>query len=210
MVLPLDPDPVCLMGNGHDRRSGHMESTDDTLTDLAVSGDHDAFNELQRRWEPKMLGRAFQILRDHEDARDACQEAFLKAFKKISGFKRNSRFSTWMYMITTNTCLDRIKKGTREIPTEPLPPTRPDPPDLGTVLEDIIYGSELAPIIARAVATLRRKEREAFLLFFSCGMTLPEIAAHKGWPIGTVKTRVYTARHKMQETLTQLGLAPTS
>ena len=80
---------------------------------LAAGGDTGAFNQLVVRWERPIFALAYRTLGREEDARDICQEAFLRAFRAIGGFKGQARFSSWLYRIALNLCRDWIRKERR-------------------------------------------------------------------------------------------------
>ena len=83
-----------------------MCRTDEELVALAAGGDTNAFNQLVVRWERPIYTLAFRVLGREEDARDICQEAFLRAFRGLKGFKGQARFSSWVYRIALNLCRD--------------------------------------------------------------------------------------------------------
>ena len=90
-----------------------MHQTDEELVRLAIDGDTDAFNQLVVRWERPIYGLAYRVLGREEDARDVCQEAFLRAFRSIKGFRGQAKFSSWMYRIALNLCRDWMRKERR-------------------------------------------------------------------------------------------------
>ena len=90
-----------------------MQKTDEELVRSAARGDTDAFNELVARWEVPIHALAYRVLGRDEDARDVCQEAFLRAFRGLSRFKGQAKFSSWLYRIALNLCNDRLRRERR-------------------------------------------------------------------------------------------------
>ena len=97
----------------HMTATAATEVTDEQLVALAAGGDTGAFNQLVVRWERPIFALAYRTLGREEDARDVCQEAFLRAFRAIGGFKGQARFSSWLYRIALNQCRDWIRKERR-------------------------------------------------------------------------------------------------
>ena len=90
-----------------------MQRTDEELVARAITGDSESFNQLVRRWERQIYALAYRVLGREEEARDVCQETFLRAFRGIKGFKGQAKFSSWLYRIALNLCRDWIRKERR-------------------------------------------------------------------------------------------------
>jgi RNA polymerase sigma-70 factor, ECF subfamily len=88
-----------------------MSRTDEELVASSLAGDPSAFDLLVLRWDRKIQGAIFRLMGSEEEARDLCQEAFLKAYRGLGGFKGEARFSSWLYQIALNLCRDRIAAG---------------------------------------------------------------------------------------------------
>src|SRR6186713_1094882 len=107
-------------GDGRHRLTGRrtvrsllMTRTDEELVARSRSGDVDSFNQLIVRWERPIFALAYRVLGREEDARDVCQETFLRAFRAIHGFKGQAKFSSWLYRIALNLCRDWIRRKKR-------------------------------------------------------------------------------------------------
>src|SRR3954467_12683266 len=87
-----------------------MGPTDEELVAAFQDGDASAFDQLVRRWDRRIHGAIYRVVGADEDARDLCQEAFLKAYRGLGTFKREARFSSWLYQIAVNVCRDRIRR----------------------------------------------------------------------------------------------------
>ena len=87
--------------------------TDEELVSRAQAGDQESFNQLVVRWERPIYALAYRTLGREDDARDVVQEAFLRAFRGLKGFKGEAKFSSWLYRITLNLCRDWMRKNRR-------------------------------------------------------------------------------------------------
>ena len=94
--------------------------TDEELVDRSRGGDVDSFNKLILRWERPIYALAYRVIGREEDARDVCQEAFLRAYRALPGFKGEAKFSSWLYRITLNLCRDWIRRQ-RRAPVTQMP-----------------------------------------------------------------------------------------
>src|SRR3954454_21587015 len=90
-----------------------MTWTDEELVARSIGGDADSLNELILRWERPIYALAYRTIGREEDARDVCQEAFLRAFRALPGFKGQAKFSSWLYRITLNLCRDWMRRQKR-------------------------------------------------------------------------------------------------
>src|SRR4026208_5588 len=90
-----------------------MPWTDEELVARSITGDLESFNQLVLRWERPIYALAYRTIGREEDARDVCQETFLRAFRALGGFKGEAKFSSWLYRITLNLCRDWIRRERR-------------------------------------------------------------------------------------------------
>src|SRR5512136_2135027 len=90
-----------------------MTVTDEELVARSIAGDTDSFNQLILRWERPIYALAYRQLGREEDARDVVQDAFLRAFRALPGFKGEAKFSSWLYRITLNLCRDWMRRERR-------------------------------------------------------------------------------------------------
>ena len=97
-----------------------MTATDEELVARSVAGDTDSFNQLIVRWERPIYALAYRQVGREEDARDIVQDAFLRAFRALPGFKGEAKFSSWLYRITLNLCRDFMRRA-RRAPFLPVP-----------------------------------------------------------------------------------------
>ncbi len=173
-----------------------MTRTDEELVARATAGDQDSFNQLVARWERPIYALAYRTLGREEEARDVVQEAFLRAYRGLKGFKGEAKFSSWLYRITLNLCRDWIRKE-RRAPIVQVP-EGVDPVDLADAqispsesVEDLVGRREMSQAVSRAMADLPDEQRQAILLKEYHGLTFQEIADMLDCPLSTVKTRLY-------------------
>jgi RNA polymerase sigma-70 factor (ECF subfamily) len=172
-----------------------MTWTDEQLVTRSQGGDVESFNQLILRWERPIYALAFRVLGREDDARDVCQEAFLRAFRALPGFKGQAKFSSWLYRITLNLCRDWMRKH-RRTPVSQLPEgvealALAEAGGPSVSIEDLAARRELTAVVARAMESLPEEQRTAIVLKEYHGMTFQEIADLQGCPLSTVKTRLY-------------------
>src|SRR5512147_2828260 len=173
----------------------HAMWTDEELVARSIEGDPESFNQLIRRWERPIYALAYRVLGREEDARDVCQEAFLRAFRALPGFKGQAKFSSWLYRITLNLCRDWMRRQ-RRTPVV----SAPEGVDIvelaseqGPVesIEDLVARNQLSRTVGEAMRLLPEEQRTAIVLKEYHGLTFQEIADLQGCPLSTVKTRLY-------------------
>ncbi len=173
-----------------------MTRTDEELVARATAGDLESFNQLVARWERPIHALAYRTLGRDEDARDVVQEAFLRAYRGLRGFKGEAKFSSWLYRITLNLCRDWVRCERRAALVQP--PEGTDAVDLADEraaptesVEELVARREMSKAVSRAMAELPEEQRHAILLKEYHGLTFQEIADMLGCPLSTVKTRLY-------------------
>ena len=193
MIRPLAPVGRLSKQNGTGSRG--MTRTDEELVARAQGGDIESFNQLIVRWERPIYALAYRVIGKEEDARDVCQDAFLRAYRALPGFKGQAKFSSWLYRIALNLCRDWIRRQ-RRAPVSQLPEDM-DAIELASEkgpvesIEDLVARRELSAIVEEAMSELSEEQRTAIILKEYHGMTFQEIADMQGCPLSTVKTRLY-------------------
>lgn len=198
-----------------ERGKGSTVSLDErSLVKRARQGDVAAFEELIEDQQEKVYNLAYRMLGDQEGALDLAQEAFLKAFQNLKTFRFQAKFSTWIYRIATNLCLDEIRKAKRrplehsldrplemgdgEI-TRELPSSWGDP-------EEHYYRSESERIVQQGLMGLSPEQRSLIIMRDLDDLSYQEIAERTGLPLGTVKSGIYRARQALKEVLIESEL----
>ena len=173
-------------------RSG--DEDDEALVRRALAGDTDAFGCLVTRYQKVMYTVAMRMLGNAENAGDATQDAFIKAYHALPSFDSKYRFYSWMYRIVVNECLNAIRSR------RPL-----DPLDAGIAGLDNPFETTLADErheqIAAALRRLPLEYRSVVVLRHFAGQSYGEIATALGIPEKTVKSRLYSARQLLGEML---------
>lgn len=178
---------------------------EDLLIERCRQGDTLAFDRLVERHSQWVYNLAYRMVGDREEAHDIAQEAFVRAFSAIKGFRRGSSFSTWLYRVTTNVCLDEIKRRRRrpraisELRSEEGLPV--DPPARGGDVAEQVQALERRELVQRALGALPIHYRLTLVLYELQGCSYEEIAAITGARVGTVKSRLNRARVALKDAL---------
>jgi RNA polymerase sigma-70 factor, ECF subfamily len=171
-----------------------VDDPDGPLVARAQKGDRWAFEQLVERHQDRMFTLAARVIgRDSvDDAADAVQEAFIRAWLGLSSFRRGARFSTWLYRICLNAAHDqRAKRRTSPLEEAPEPA---DP-------RDDFLASELSGALQHALDDLDEDYRAAVVLYDVLGCSYAEIAELTGVAEGTVKSRIFRGRQRLGELL---------
>jgi RNA polymerase sigma-70 factor (ECF subfamily) len=179
---------------------------DRRLVERLRGGEMTAFEELYRRHAPRLYNLACRMLDNATDAEDALQDSFLQVFRKIDSFKGDSALSTWLYRLTMNHCLDRLRSraGRTDRLTEPLDDDARVMSSSGPRVEAAVANIDLE----RAIAALPDGYRSVFLLHDVEGFDHREVGAILGIAEGTSKSQVHKARLRIREFLTRRGVSP--
>jgi RNA polymerase sigma-70 factor (ECF subfamily) len=195
-----------LMG-GREDAAGDPAARPDPLAsfvELARAGDREAFEQVMVCTQHRVAATAWRFLGNREDARDATQEVFLRAYKYLRGFKTGHDFHGWLYRITVNVCRDmmreRASKAAREVDIAEL--TAEAEASRGRAPAHDAEGQALAAqqraIVRRALATLPLKERAAVVLRDLEGLPTEEVARLLKSRPATVRSQISTARTKIK------------
>jgi len=180
------------------------------LVRLASGGDEQAFEQLVRQYERRVYTTALRLVGNPDDAYDISQEAFIRVYRSLKGFKGEAKFSTWIYRIVSNLCIDfnRRSKRINQISLEyddeeeqfeiPVPDDRYDP-------SKEFDRREIAHAIEEALSCLTHEHREIFILRELNGLSYAEIADIMRIEEGTVKSRLFRAREKLRLALLRGG-----
>lgn len=184
--------------------------TDDQLILECRKGNKESFEMLVHRYHQRVYALAFRYMSNEDDAYDMSQEAFIKAYRALDKFKGNSSFGTWIYRITTNVCLDELRRRKRRI--SPVSIDEPLTNNAGDEIEkelidpgagvDILYEQqELGSQIQAYLNELKPDHRTAIVLRDIMDLSYEEIAEVLNCSIGTVKSRINRARNSLKKKL---------
>ena len=154
-------------------------------------GDREAFRHLVERYQKRAVGHAVAILFDRDDAEDAVQEAFIDAFQAIGRFDTSRTFYQWFYVLLRNRC---YKLTARRRPTENLD-------DVQLLASQPGMSDETRLALEKALYSLTPEEREIVSLKYFSGLSYDELAVHLQIPRGTVMSRLFNARQRLQRKL---------
>lgn len=187
--------------------------SDEELLRRFDDGDATAFEELVRRYERPLYNFILRSVRRRERADELLQDVFMKVVQRSSDFKGNSKFSTWLYTIARNLCIDHSRKMVFRRHKSLDAPGRSGPGDEGPTLLDRTAGAaetdraaiakNLQSRIAAAVDELPDDQREVFLLRQVEGLAFKEIASILDVPENTVKSRMRYALERLQRGLSE-------
>jgi RNA polymerase sigma-70 factor, ECF subfamily len=183
------------------------ETEDDRiLVDRARRGDRGSFGTLVRRHQARAFNLAYQIVRNREDALDISQEAFARAYTSLSAFKGEATFTTWLHRIVVNLAIDSVRRKQRaRIATYDDTRIVPEERDAGlTSLEDPateLETKQVRALLAHGIARLPPAQRAVLVLREIEGMSYEEISRAVGCTLGTVMSRLFYARRRLQQVL---------
>ena len=169
--------------------------SDPELVAAAATGDERAFATLVRLHADAVYGHALRFFGDRQAAEDAAQEVFVKVFRTLSTFDGRAKFSTWLYRVTRNVCLDMARAG-RRIP-QPVDPVTLEPLSVADFADDVV----LAGALEQAMRVLAPEDRDALGAVTLFGLSYADAATTLGVPVGTVKSRVFRARRTLTAVL---------
>jgi RNA polymerase sigma-70 factor, ECF subfamily len=167
--------------------------------DQALRGDRAAFGQLMHRYAGAVYNLAYRMLGSAEDAEDASQEIFLRAYTRLESFDRQRRFSTWLLSIGSNYCIDRLRRRrfswmTLDDAAFTLPSKERSP-------ERIALDREQQATVQQALQQLPENYRMVTVLRYWSDLSYEEIANVTGLPESTIKTRLHRARHMLAKAL---------
>ena len=185
--------------------------TEKNLIRRAKSGDQEAFGQLVLAHQNKIYTLCVHMVTDREEAADLAQEAFLKAWRSLSSFQEESSFATWMHRLTTNVCLDYLRKQTRRqniapaISLDDEEAAWSEPADRSQDPQEKLEQLERKQALNRALEELPEHHRRMLLMREVSGMSYQEIADGLDVDLGTVKSRISRARERLRKILLRDG-----
>lgn len=176
----------------------------------AARGDADAFEALLTQYQGQVFRLCFRMTGNSEDAADLTQEAFVKVWRALGSFQFDSAFSTWLYRLATNCCLDFLRSQKRR-PTQPLTVETDgeegtiEVPDDSPTPEEAAISKEEHEALERAMQSLEPEQRQILTLRIVNDLSYEEIARVVGIREGTVKSRLSRARENLRKKLQGIG-----
>jgi RNA polymerase sigma-70 factor (ECF subfamily) len=186
----------------------YMSSNEQLLLERSKTGDIAAFEMLIEAYQKKIFNLAYRMIGNYDDAGDLAQEAMIRIFKSISNFKEQSSLSTWIYRITTNVCLDEIRKKKNRKVLSLDEEIHADDGDMQRQImsddplpDELMEKKELQQIIISAIESLPEDQRLVIMLRDIQELSYDEIARVLDCPAGTVKSRINRARFALKNVL---------
>ena len=175
-----------------------------------LSGDQDAFAHLVKEYEKQVYHLCLRMVGNSEDAADLAQEAFFKAWKGLKFYKFEASFPTWLYRLTTNVCIDFLRKQKRQLTVSLTVEDEEDGqetelPDHAPLPEEQLLKKERQQQIQRAMQELEEEARLILSLRVVEDLSYEQIAQIMDLKIGTVKSRLARARERLKKSLARNG-----
>ena len=190
-------------------------NSDQQLVKRTLLGDTQAFEELVRIYQNKVYTLAYRYMGNEDDANDMSQEAFIKAFRSLRSYKGDASFGTWIYRITTNVCLDELRRRKRRVvplsldePLATLDGTEVEReiPDRSLAADTMYERKEFSRNIQLLLDEMKPEHKTVIVLRDIMELSYEEIAVVLDCSIGTVKSRISRARNILQKKLIEREL----
>lgn len=179
------------------------------LIQQVLHGDHQAFAQLVERYEDRVYGLCLRMSNDREEAKDLAQEAFFKAWRGLRFYKAEAGFSTWLYRLTTNVCIDHLRQAKRRsaisLTASDEEAVEFDVEDPSPTPEEQLQDQMRKQAVEQAMARLEEEFRLVLTLRVIEERSYDEIAEILDLKVGTVKSRLARAREKLKKLLLQDG-----
>jgi RNA polymerase sigma-70 factor (ECF subfamily) len=184
-----------------------VAESDLSLVERVQRGEKSAFDVLVLRYQHKVLKLVMRYIRDAMEAEDVAQEAFIKAYRALPGFRGDSAFYTWLYRIAINTAKNALVSAKRRPIDYSLDLQDPEQFELQARLKDgetpehLVLTEEIRETVNGAMAELPEDLKTAIVLREIDGLSYEEIAAAMDCPVGTVRSRIFRAREAIDKKL---------
>jgi RNA polymerase sigma-70 factor (ECF subfamily) len=178
------------------RPASRLRDDDREAVEACLRGEREAFDGLVERYQRDVYRLCYRYVNNHHDASDLAQDVFLKAYRALGRFRGDSSFSTWLYRISVNTCLNF--RALRRLPAAELPEQLPD---YGAGAFDHLERDERSRQVRAAVARLPDRQRATLILKIFHDLTHEEVAGILGTSVGTVKANLFHALANLRKLL---------
>ena len=184
------------------------------VIERVLAGDVNAYEQLVTQYEKSVYNLALRMVDNPEDAADMAQDAFIKAYNNLSGFRGDSKFSVWLYRIVSNVCLDFLRKQSRRpavslsVEDDDGEDVQLDVPDDSMSPQQMLERKLTREAVREGLKQLPEDYRQILLLRELQGLSYDEIAQTLDIGVGTVKSRIFRAREKLCAFLNENGNIP--
>ncbi len=195
-----------------DKRQEKSVNEEQVWLDQARQGDKVAFGKIIEAFQGPVYNLAYRMLSNSGEAEEAAQEAFIRAYTRLDSYNPNHKFSTWMLSITSNYCIDLIRKRRAILLSidEPLPPHPSLMSEKSSAPESQIVQSEQEEMVQALLAHLAPEYREAVVLRYWHELSYDEIAEMMDTTVSAIKSRLFRARKQLAEAGVAAGLGQTA
>nr|WP_299104979.1 sigma-70 family RNA polymerase sigma factor [uncultured Tenacibaculum sp.] len=170
---------------------------DQAYIELILKGDTNAFAFLVDKYKTMVFSLAYKMLESKEEAEEVSQDTFIKAYKNLSKFKGESKFSTWIYKIAYRTCLDSLKKRKNKYNTDTIDEVTINKIQTTEGVLDTLERKERALIIEKCMKDLPEDERSILWMFYFEELSLKEIIEVTDFSEANVKVKLHRARKRL-------------
>ena len=178
-----------------------MTIIDQHYIDLVIEGDNNAFSVLVERYKDLVFTLCLRMLKNREEAEEVSQDTFIKVYRSINRFKGNSKFSTWIYKVCYNACLDRLKKNKKHFNDVPINQfTQHEIKTIDNALDNLEQ-EEYNKSIQDCIALLPKDDAFLLTLYYFEELSLEEISKTVGLTANNVKVKIYRSRKKLAHIL---------
>jgi RNA polymerase sigma-70 factor (ECF subfamily) len=185
--------------------------TDRQLVERVQRGDKRAYDLLVLKYQHRIVGLVSRYMRDQDEVLDVTQEAFIKAYRALPGFRGESAFYTWLYRIAINTAKNYLVSRSRRPPDTDIDVDQGDSHEGSIALSDIenpenrLAGDQLEAVVYKAIDDLPEELKVAVTLREFEGLSYEEIAGIMECPVGTIRSRIFRAREAIEKKIEALG-----
>ncbi len=189
-----------------------MKHEDADLVERCLKGEGKAFEELLVKYRNPVFSICMRMVRNHSDAEDLAQDVFIRTFNVLDRYNPSYPFSSWLYRITSNLCIDFIRRRRSGVVSIDEPVSGTDGEMSRQIPSDIINpdreieNREMMDMLEQAIAALPDHYRIIVILRHQEQLSYEEIADNLGIPLGTVKARIHRARNMIKDIFLQKGL----
>jgi RNA polymerase sigma-70 factor, ECF subfamily len=175
--------------------------TDEGIIEQVLAGNTHIFSELVNRYKNKVFSLVYRFTNDYGDAQDISQEVFINVFRKLYTFSEKASFSTWVYRISYNYCIDWTRKNKKRLRQEPVYDEQIELADTGMNVEESFLEMQKRVHLRKAILQLDEKYRNVLILFHFQELSYEEIGEVMQLPVKTVETRLYRGRQQLRKYL---------
>jgi RNA polymerase sigma-W factor len=189
-----------------------LKSEDRVLVERCLKGEERAFEELLNKYKNSVYSICYRMVRNHTDAEDLAQDVFIRTFSVLDRYDPSYPFSSWLFRITSNLCIDFLRKAKGGMVSLDQPIDGPEGSIQRQLPADVVKpdrqmeNKEMMAALEEAISTLPEHYRVIVILRHQEQMSYEEIADDLGIPLGTVKARIHKARNMIKEYFRRSGL----